>query len=65
MRNKYALEVRERATRMALDRLADYPSTWAACRDLGEKLKGLDPVSWTRCHLGYAASASVVETLAS
>ena len=26
---------------------------------------GLDPVSWTRCHLGYAASASVVETVAS
>ena len=27
--------------------------------------RGLDPISWTRCHLGYAASASVVETLAS
>ena len=26
---------------------------------------GLDPVFWTRCHLGYAASASVVETLGS
>ncbi len=35
---KYPLEVRERATRMALDRLPDYPSPWAACRDLGEKL---------------------------
>jgi transposase len=23
---------------MALDRLPDYPSPWAACRDLGEKL---------------------------
>jgi transposase len=38
MPNKYPLEVRERATRMALDRLTDYPSPWAACRDLGEKL---------------------------
>jgi transposase len=35
---KYPLEVRERATRMALDRLPDYQSPWAACRDLGEKL---------------------------
>ena len=35
---KYPLEVRERATRMALDRMPDYPSPWAACRDLGEKL---------------------------
>ena len=31
----------------------------------GKGHAGLDPVSWTRCHLGYAASASVVETLAS
>ena len=38
MPNKYPLEVRQRATRMALDRLPDYPSPWAACRDLGEML---------------------------
>ena len=38
MSNKFPLEVRERATWMALDRLPDYPSPWAACRDLGEKL---------------------------
>jgi transposase len=38
MPNKYLREVRERAIRMALDRLPDYPSVWAACRDLGEKL---------------------------
>jgi transposase len=38
MPNKYPLEVGERATPMALDRLPDYPSLWAACRDLGEKL---------------------------
>jgi hypothetical protein len=38
MPNRHPLEVRERATRMALDRLPDYPSRWAACRDLGEKL---------------------------
>jgi transposase len=38
MPNKYPLEVRERATRMALDRLPDYRSPWAACQDLGEKL---------------------------
>ena len=38
MPNKYSLEVGERVTRMALDRLPDYPSPRAACRDLGEKL---------------------------
>ena len=38
MPNKYSLEVRQRVTRMALDRLPDHPSPWAACRDLGEKL---------------------------
>jgi hypothetical protein len=36
--NNYPLEVRERATRMGLDRLPDYPSPWDKCRDLGEKL---------------------------
>ena len=30
-----------------------------------ESVLSLDPVSWIRCRLGYAASASVVETLAS
>ena len=38
MPNKYSLEVRQRVTRMALDRLPDHPPPWAACRDLGEKL---------------------------
>jgi transposase len=38
MSNRHPVEVRERATRMALDRLPDYPSPWAACRDLDEKL---------------------------
>lgn len=30
MPNKYPLEARQRATRIALDRLPDYPSPWAA-----------------------------------
>ncbi|GGL05310.1 insertion element IS6110 uncharacterized 12.0 kDa protein [Salinibacterium xinjiangense] len=38
MPNKHPLEVRQPATQMALDRLRNYPSPWAACRDLGEKL---------------------------
>ena len=38
MPSKCPAEVRERATRMVLDRLTDYPSTWAACQDLGAKL---------------------------
>lgn len=38
MPKKHPTEVRDRATRMALDRLNDYPSIWAACRDLAPKL---------------------------
>jgi len=38
MPKKHPTEVRERAVRMALDRLNDYPSQWAAFRDLGPKL---------------------------
>jgi transposase len=38
MPKKHPIEVRDRATRMTLDRLADYPSVSAACRDLGPKL---------------------------
>ncbi|WP_307841815.1 transposase [Salinibacterium sp. SWN167] len=38
MPKSYPSEVRERAVRMALDRLADYPSMAAACRDLAPKL---------------------------
>ena len=41
MPNKYPLEVRQRATRMALERLPDYPSPWPARRDLGE-----NPLTW-------------------
>jgi transposase len=38
MPKKYPDEVRERAVRMTLDRVKDYPSMWAACRDLAPKL---------------------------
>ena len=38
MPKKHPSEVRERAVRMTLDRLADYPSMSAACRDLAPKL---------------------------
>jgi transposase-like protein len=34
----YPVEQRERATRMALDRLGEYPSAWAAARALGPRL---------------------------
>ncbi|WP_105033802.1 IS3 family transposase [Cryobacterium aureum] len=38
MPKKYPDEVRERAVRMTLDRVKDYPSMWAACRELAPKL---------------------------
>ncbi len=38
MPNRYPREQRDRATRMALDRLEDYPSPYAAARALGPKL---------------------------
>lgn len=38
MPNRYPREQRERATRMALDRLKDYPSPYAAAQALGPKL---------------------------
>ena len=38
MPKTHPAEVRDRAVRMTLDRLKDYPSMWAACRDLAPKL---------------------------
>ena len=38
MAKRYPAEQRARATRMALDRLSEYPSAWAAARALGPKL---------------------------
>lgn len=38
MPKKHPAEVRERAARMAPDRLNYYPSLWAACHDLAPKL---------------------------
>jgi transposase len=35
---RYPAGQRERATRMALDRLGDYPSAWAAAQALGPKV---------------------------
>ena len=42
MPKRYPLEQRERAIRMVLDRLDDYPSVWAAAQVLGPKL-GVGP----------------------
>jgi transposase-like protein len=42
MPRRYPVEQRERATRMALDRLGEYPSAWAAAQALGPKL-GVGP----------------------
>src|SRR5450756_2782947 len=42
MPKKYPSEQRDRATRMVLDRLKDYPSVWAAAQGLGPKL-GVGP----------------------
>jgi transposase len=42
MPKKYPSEQRERATRMVLDRLEEYPSVWAAAQSLGPKL-GVGP----------------------
>lgn len=38
MPKKHPTEVRDRAVRLALEKLPDYPSAWAAYRDLGPKL---------------------------
>jgi transposase len=38
MPRRYPVELRERATRMALDRLGESPSAWAAAQALGPKL---------------------------
>ena len=38
MPKKYPKEQRERATQMALDRLDEYPSVWAAAQALGPKV---------------------------
>jgi transposase len=38
MPKKHPTEVHERAVRMTLDRVKDYPSLRAACRDLAPKL---------------------------
>jgi transposase len=42
MPKKYPSQQRERATRMVLDRLQQYPSVWAAAQSLGPKL-GVGP----------------------
>jgi transposase-like protein len=42
MPKKYPSEQRDRATRMVLDRLKEYPSVWAAAQGLGPKL-GVGP----------------------
>jgi len=42
MPNRYPAEQRERATRMALDRLDEYGSAWAVAQALGPKL-GVGP----------------------
>jgi transposase len=39
MPKKFSTEVRDRAVRLTLDYLKDYPSMLAACRDLAPKLK--------------------------
>jgi transposase len=38
MPRRYPVEQRERATRMALDRLGEYPSAWAAAQALDPRL---------------------------
>jgi transposase-like protein len=38
MPNRYPAEQRERATRMALERLAEYGSAWAVAQAVGPKL---------------------------
>lgn len=37
MPKKYPAEVRDRAVAMALDRLSEYPSTYAVCKALAPK----------------------------
>ena len=44
MPKRYPLEQRERAIRMVLDRLGEYPSVWAASQALGPRVLG--PRRW-------------------
>ncbi len=54
MPKKYPTEQRDRALRMALERLDDYPSPWAAAQALGPKL-GVGPET-LRKWIGRAAA---------
>ena len=49
MPKKHPIEVRDRSVRMVLDRLDNYPSLSAACRDLAPKLNiGVETLrKWT------------------
>ena len=47
MPKQFPPEVRDRAVRMTLDRLSEYPSVYAACRALAPKL-GVGPESLRR-----------------
>jgi len=49
MPKKYPSDQRDRALRMVLERLGEYPSPWAAAQALGPKLGvgGVDPLRWT------------------
>lgn len=50
MSKRYPAEQRERAVRMVLDHLDDYPSTYAACQAIAPKLGvGVESLRvWTR-----------------
>ena len=47
MPTQYPSEVRDRAVRMTLDRLSDYPSVFSACKALAPKL-GVGPETLRR-----------------
>lgn len=56
MAKRYPADVRERATKMALDRLGEYGSAWAAARALGPKV-GVGPDTLRRWILEASANS--------
>jgi transposase-like protein len=54
---RYPADVRERATKLALDRLGEYGSAWAAARALGPKV-GVGPETLRKWILAALADSS-------
>ena len=61
--NSYSPEVRERAVRMVLENVNDYPSEWAAICASVKAASGRRPVSILRTHYRNRTRRAVVSSL--